>query len=435
MTSRLFSTVTTVVTVAVAVALLLVLLTMRDSARRAFSRGSGNMHFVISAEPDPLTVVLNNIFYARPPRNPMMWKDFEALVARLPIAGGGPGFEDGFAIPIQHGDSYRGFPVLATTPEFFSRFEPVPGKSWAFRAGRAFAGDFEVVAGALAADGAGLRIGGEVELTHGAPSSGSPGGHVHDEFHFKVVGVLEPSGTAHDRALFISLQSAWIVHAQDRLEAEHAAGDDHGHGEEGEEEHLATAADLTEGDRKITGAYLRVMTRTGSNISSAMQGVFNQLRGERGFTVAQPADELRRLFAIVSNFEQILVVIAGVVMVSSGIAIMVALYNSMEQRRRQIAVLRVLGASRARIFGLILTESALLGILGAGAGIALALVGGWAVAAIARRRLGLVLEPWPAPDWLLATAMAAVLLAALAGIIPAVMAYRTSVARNLRPIG
>jgi putative ABC transport system permease protein len=98
-------------------------------------------------------------------------------------------------------------------------------------------------------------------------------------------------------------------------------------------------------------------------------------------------------------------------------------------------VLRVLGASRPRIFGLVLTESAMLGLLGAVSGVVLAVVGGWIVAAMARQRLGLILEPWPAIRPAIAVGLAAILLAALAGLVPAVMAYRTSVARNLKPIG
>lgn len=434
MTARMFSTVTTIITVAVAVALLLVLLTMRDSARRSFERGSGNAHFVLSAEPDPLTAVLNNVFYARPPRVSIPWPRYGQLAAGLPISQGegrrDPAVQDGYAIPIQHGDSFRGQPVMATTPEFLTRFAPVAGSPWAFAQGRAFQFDFEVVLGAAAAARTSLKVGDSIALTHGTADSR---GHVHDDFQFKVVGILAPSGSPHDRALFISLQSAWIIHAQDRLESEHAGGDHHDH--DHDEEHLATAADLTDADRKITGVYIRLATRAGSDASPVMQQVFSRLRAEQGVTVAQPADEIRKLFGIISNIDQILLAMAGVVMVSSGIAIMLALYNSMEQRRRQIAVLRVLGCSRPRIFGLVITESAILGMLGAAAGVLLALAGGWIVAAVMKERLGLVIQPSLSPTWILSIAAATVVLASLAGVVPAVMAYRTAVAKNLRPLG
>jgi putative ABC transport system permease protein len=144
---------------------------------------------------------------------------------------------------------------------------------------------------------------------------------------------------------------------------------------------------------------------------------------------------MRRLFVIVSNVDVIFRAMAVIVLLSSAIAIMLALYNSMNERRRQIAVLRVLGSSRGRIFGLVITESALLGVLGAGAGLVLALVGGIAAAAVLRSRIGLVIRPAWSPDWVLPVLVGAVLLAALAGLVPAVMAYRTSVAKNLKPLG
>jgi putative ABC transport system permease protein len=163
--------------------------------------------------------------------------------------------------------------------------------------------------------------------------------------------------------------------------------------------------------------------------------VFDQLRRDTSITVAQPAQQIENLFKIVSNIDQILLGLAGVVMVSSGIAVMLALYNSMEQRRRQIAVLRVLGCSRPRIFGLVVTESALLGLIGAVAGVALCAIGVRIVAGIMKQRLGLIIETNLPLRWTLVLILATVLLAALAGVIPAVMAYRTSVARNLKPLG
>jgi putative ABC transport system permease protein len=416
---RLFGTITTIITVAVAVGLMLVLLSMRDAGKQAFSRGGGNMHLVVSAERDPMTAVLNNIFYARLPQNFMYWKDYQQLASSLPWE---------WAIPIQQGDSYHGFPVLATTPDFFSKFHPAPDSGWRFDSGHAFEKDLEVVVGCDVASAGGLKLGDSIILTHGMPKRGEHA-HEHDDFKFTVVGVLGRNGTSHDRALFVPLQSAWLLHAQDRLER--AAGPDHDH----EHERIATPEDLTDDDRKITGVYLRVPTREGHDASASLPAFFDHLRKSSAFTVAQPKQEIDRLFAIVGNIDQLLVAMAVVVMVSSGIAIMLALYNSMEQRRRQIAVLRVLGASRGRIFGLVLTESALLGLLGVGVGILGAMGGARILASVLRARLGLVVEPSLALDALVLVGIGTMLLAIVAGIVPAVMAYRTSVARNLRPIG
>lgn len=435
MAVRLFSTVTTVLMVGVAVALMLTLLALRDATRSAFSRGTGNMHLLISADSSPMVSVLNGVFYANPPARPIEWPKFGALSRAAPWE---------FFIPVQQGDSYMGHPVLASTPELFSRFQPNDKEPWALREGRAFDKAFEVVIGSTVARSSGLKLNDRIHLTHGIASSrqGASSGdamqpHVHTDYTYTVVGILNPTGSAHDRALFTDLDSTWIIHAHDRREREHAVehdDHDHAHHEHDHDEPALTAADLTDADRKITGIFARIASRPGSDVSAAIPASAARLRADPTITVAMPSAEINRLFAIVSNIDQIFIAMAVVVIISSGISITLALYNSMEQRRRQIAVLRVLGSSRARIMRLVLIESALLGILGCFLGVAVSFIGGQAGAATLKAQLGIFLDPTLPP---LPTALvvgSTTLLAMLAGLIPAIMAYRTSVAKNLKPI-
>ncbi|MEM7229873.1 MAG: ABC transporter permease [Planctomycetota bacterium] len=507
--SRLFSTTTTVLMVAVSVAMMLVLLTMRDAGYKAFERGSGNMHLLVSRDASPLVSVLNGVFYANPPRNPIEWAKYEEIANKFPLE---------YAIPIQQGDSYSGFPVLSTMPEFWTAYSPhqQPGMTWTWAEGRGFTQAYEVVLGAEVARATGLQLGQEIFITHGIGSSDTDrivppakdshdhghdhhnhghddhghddhdhahddhdhghddhdhahddhdhghddhdhahddhdhghddhdhahddhdhghghghghghhhhdGEHVHDEFPCKIVGILETTGGPHDRAVFTHLDTIWVMHAHDRQLAEDPRAG------------IATLDDLIEEDRLITGIYLRVLGREGSVLSVGMQPVFDALRRDTSITVAEPGNQVGALFRIISNIDDIFLGMAAVVLVSSAFAIMLALYNSMASRRRQIAVLRVLGSSRPKIFGLVVTESAIIGLLGAAAGIILALIGGGLVAAIMKSRLGLVISPELDPTITLTVAVGTVLLAALAGILPAIVAYRTSVARHLKPI-
>ncbi len=450
--ARLFSTVTTAISVAVAVGLMLVLWTMQDAGRRAFQRGSGNMHLLLSRDASGLVAVLNQVFYANPPQKPIDWGSYLALRDRFPLA---------WAIPVQLGDSYRGLPVLATTTEFFTKFEPVEAQPWQLDQGRwfdttpfltlfrrqasdvwppqdegvaaalkALKAEYPLVAGAEAARSRGLQVGTTLYLTHGAP--GAEGAHEHREFTFTVIGVLKPTGSAHDRALFTDLASSWVIHAHDRLSRE------------GPRPEPTSIADLRSSeapgaanDTRITGIYVRLATREGSSVSAMLPQMFDMLRrdGSLGLTPSSPSAEISRLFDIVSNVNIIFKALAAAVLVSGGITIMLALYNSMEQRRRQIAVLRVLGCSRMRIFGLVVTEAAILGILGAIIGIALHIVGVELVGVVLRSRFGISVGGSYDPALMLVIGLVAVVLASLAGIVPAMMAYRTPVARNLRPIG
>ena len=416
MTSRMFSTVTTVVTVGVAVGLMMMLLSMRDAGRQAFIGKTGNAQVLVSRDSSPMVSVLNGLFYANAPARPILFKEYEQLRQSYPFA---------FAVPTQLGDSYRGLPVMATTTDFFTRYSADPTFKfwespdqigWALSEGRLFEKPFEVVLGATAAGQTGLRIGDTISLTHGMPRD--PMAHVHDEYSYEVVGILKPTSTAHDRALFTDLMSSWVLHAHDRRLRD--MGPD-----------TETAAEhVTEADKMITGVLANVGPRT-----AVLPQVLSELRRDAQWTVASPEREVVRLFGIVSTIDQILLGMAAAVMVSSAIGVMLALYNSMEQRRRQVAVLRVLGASRGRIFGLVVTESAMIGAMGAVLGLALAYVGSLVVVEIMRERLGLVFEPTFTPSWLLVTVLATVALATLAGVIPAAVAYRTPVAKNLKPIG
>lgn len=444
--ARLFSTLTTIASVGVAVALMLVLIMMRSAGREAFERGTGNVHLLVSRDASPLVSVLNGLFYAGAPGKPLTYPEYESLKGSLPLE---------WAIPVQLGDSYDGaWPVVATTPEFFTKFEPAEKTAWKCEQGRWFEKNFEVVVGAQAARGARLRVGDRVSMTHGAAGSRGAGSvHVHKEYKYTVVGVLAPTGTNHDRVFFTNLPSAWIIHAHDRIERAAHAGegadddhahedhDDHAHDDHAHDDHekLVTEADLIPEDRKITNVFMRVLTRPGADVGALIPVVMEQMRRDPQFvaaplTVAGPSAEIRKLMVIVGNVDQILFAMAVVVMVSSGVGILLALYNSMEQRRRQIAVLRVLGASQGRIFGLILTESALIGLLGALAGVGVALAGAQVAAGVMRERLGLFIDPaLPAPG-LVGVAIGTLVLACAAGVVPGVMAYRTSVAKSLRPM-
>jgi putative ABC transport system permease protein len=478
--ARRFSTITTALTVAVAVALMLVLTTMRDAGQRAFERGTGNMHVLVSNDSSPLVSVLNAIFYANAPQRAMTMAQYDRLF---------PKDDDGaprdrrveFALPVQQGDSFRGFPTMATTPDFFKFFQPAAGTAgdgstggqpFTFAKGRPFQADFEVVLGSEVARTTGLRPestpgagdASQFFITHGysskrghlpakgdvprpgekarihSHSHGAPGGDptqrpwrepvdegyedIHAQHPFTVVGVLEPTGSAHDRAVFIHLHATWLMHAEEKRFAD--AGE--------AARAAATVADLTPQEKLITGVYVGVRTRKGSDVSASIGPIFASLRADPTLTVALPGQEIRKLFQIVGSVDKVIIAIAAAVMVSSGIAIMLALYNSMEQRRHQIAVLRVLGASALRIFWLIMTESALIGLAGAAAGVLLCLMGMQLVVQAMKRNLGLVFDPAVDPTLMLPILAGTVLLATLAGLIPAVAAYRTPVAKSLRPI-
>lgn len=437
---RRLSTWVTALSVALAVALMLTLLTLRGAGRRAFERGTGNMHIYVSGDASPLVSVLNGVFYANPPQRALAWSVRQKLADDPRIA---------WAIPVQQGDSWRGFPAMATTPEFFEKFQPEVDRPFELAEGAFFRagpeGTYDVVLGARAARESGAKVGDRVQLTHGmvrsaggsAEEGGAHAGHVHDEaeHQFTVVGILRPTQSAHDRAVFITLEATWLIHAAEKREHEHE-GHEHAAGEDHHECDPPTLENLTDDERLITGIYVQVRGRRGSSNAVNVPVIYSELRKDPALTVALPARQIESLFDIVGNVDRIILAIAGVVFVSSGLGILLALYNSMEQRRRQIAVLRVLGATRGRIARLVLGEAVVVGLLGALVGVLIATVGARVAAwALRTSDLGIVIDPVLEPWATGAVVAGAAALALVAGLIPAVAAYRTPVIRNLRPLG
>ena len=415
--TRSFSTTVVVLLVAISAGLLLAILSLRSAGERAFERGTGNAHLLVSRDGSPLVSVLNGLFYANPPKAPLDQAKIAELRASFPWA---------MFVPTAVGDSYRSFPVVATVREFFTAFEPVLGEPWQFAEGRAFDKNFEIVIGDGVARETGLRLGAELVLTHGSGKSREGGedghAHVHEEYKYTVVGILRPTGSPHDRALFSDLESTWILHAFDRFER---AG----------EHRTVTAADLTDEDRVVTGVLLRLPSRDPSSAPPALVSQYDRMRRDGSITVAIPSNEVQRLFSIVKSVDVLFLAMAAATLVSSAVAILLSMINSMAERRRQVAILRVLGASQARIFWLVLTESTIVGLVGAAAGVVVCA----AVLFLATRWLlgahGIVIAPELDARSAVLVAMGTTLLAAIAGIVPSVLAYRTTVARGLRPIG
>jgi len=185
----------------------------------------------------------------------------------------------------------------------------------------------------------------------------------------------------------------------------------------------------------VTGVYVRGVVREGRQASAAIAELASELRRNPTLTVASPASEIDALFRIVNRVDRLLIAMAFVVLVSGAVSIMLALYSSGQMRRREIATFRVLGASRGRIVSWVLAEAVILGAAGAVLGGVVSVVGGHVVAWGLKVQLGLVVEPAISPAAFGLVSAVAIVLAAIAGIAPAILAYRTTVAEHLRPLG
>ncbi len=369
----------TAFSMALGVMLLVSVLSIHGVIERSFqTNASLGYNIILGAKGGKLQLTLNTVYYlSQPIENlpydyymeflPAQRRDEECKNALSPPETSRDGKYAPFvelAIPVCLGDYYGPFRVVGTTPEMFEhlRFGPTGDRRYEFAAGRNFRvhspehGLFEAVVGATAAREMKVKLGDRIATTHGDPE-----GAGHGE-QFAVVGILAPSGTPQDRAVFVNMEGFYLM--EGHAKPMDKAPDSHGHGARSRptsfEEQLALEP-LPLEQREVTA----ILVRTVSPIVGP--GLANQINEGPAAQAVMPVREIYQLFDLfVRPAQMLLLLMSGLICIVSGVSILVSIYNSMSERRHEIAVMRALGAERQTVMVVILWESAILG-LGGGA--------------------------------------------------------------------
>ncbi len=386
---HLLSTVVTALSVALAGGLLMSVWVVKEQSLATFTEVNTGFDAVLGARGSKLQLVLNAIFHLEASPGNVSQADFEAVKANPAVKR---------AIPIAVGDNLRGYRIVGTVPELFSEVEYAPGRRFAFESGRLFQADaHEGILGSFAARKLGLKVGDTFHPAHGLE-------FIEDNQHketYTVTGVLAPTNTPADRVVWIPLEGVETMSGHDPK----AATD--------------VSAVLIQLRTPIAGFQL--------------DGFYNK-RTDR-LTFAFPIGAIvADLFDKIGWFDRVLGLVAYLVALVSAAGILVAIYNSMAARRRDIAILRSLGAHRRTICAAVILEAAAIGLLGMAAAFAVYAGIAGSVAAIIREETGVVLEPWTYHPVMLWAPLAMIALCALGGVIPALKAYRTDIAENLAPV-
>jgi len=405
---RSLVTALTLTGIALSAALICSVLTLRRESEAGFLRESGQYDLVAGAKGSPLQLVLSSVYHLDLPTGNIPYARYQAFLADPRIAS---------AIPLGLGDNYRGYRMVGTDTNLFQladRLDP-QWQLFNLQTGRFFQDDFEAVVGAQVARQTGLKLGDTFVGTHGLVVT--PGSSEHKAFPYKVVGLLSPNGV-NDRAIFVTLASVWRIHSQETAVHRKLAG--------------VVAANDTPlaSDREVTAVLLRLKS-VGLRLWMSQE---IQKRTES--MAAIPVNEMLRLYQqVLAPMQRALLAVAALVVLVSALSITATLYQSAERRRRDLAVLRALGAHPREIFALVVLEAFLLTMLGLAAGW---VVGHGALAAAEpylRDTLGVGVTPW-SMDRIEAIALGAVALGGLlAGLLPAVLAYRREPVSDLTAAG
>lgn len=382
---------------------------VRADVRQHFASAVSGTDLVVGPRTGAVQLLLYSVFRMGQPTQGMRWHSVQAVERDPAVA---------WVVPLSLGDSYRGFPVVGTSAAYFEHFRHGDARRLAFEQGRAFAGVFEAVPGHEVARRLGLRVGDTVVLSHG---SGALPGQEHADKPFVVTGILQRTGTPVDRSLHIGLAGMEALHL-DWVGGVPLPG------------MAVPAARVQEHDLTPTSV---TAVLVGLKQRAQVFGVQRRIAAYAGepLMAVLPGVVLDELWDVVGAGEQALRVLSALVAVVSLAGLGAVIVAGLEQRRRELAVLRSVGCGPRRLFLLLLLESTLVAGLGAALGAALSLAAVAAAGPWLALRYGVELSlSWPDAQqwrWLAAVGLAGT----LAGVLPAWRAYRLSLSDGLQPRG
>lgn len=330
--------------IALATFLLLSLEQLRHDVRQHFAQSVSGTDLIVGARTSSTALMLYAVFRIGNATQNIRWSSVQALSKDPAVA---------WVIPISLGDSFRGYPVVATSSAFFQHFRYGERQPLALAQGRPFSDVFDAVVGAEVAQRLGLQAGQSITLSHG---SGAFQASDHDDKPFTVTGILKRTGTPVDRSVHISLQGMEALHidwvagmpSRDRLSAEQVR-------------------DMELSPRSVTAALVGLKSRSAV---FSMQRSVSEFQAEPLMAVL-PGVALDELWSTLATGEQALELMVWMVAVVSLLGLVAAVSAGLEQRRRELAVLRSLGAGPARVFALLLIEGLFITTAAALAGVGL----------------------------------------------------------------
>jgi len=397
--------------IALATLLLLSLERLRQDVRTSFVQSVSGTDLIVGARASPVQLMLYAVFRIGGATSNLRMDSLRAVASHRAVA---------WMVPLSLGDSHRGFPVLGTTPEYFERFRYGQGKPLVLAQGQRFAGTldglYEAVIGAEVAAGLGYGLGQRIVLSHG--SGGLPGAE-HADKPFGVVGVLARTGTPVDRTVHVSLQAIEAIHLDWvggapmpglRIAPEQAR-----------------KFDLE--PKQVTAALIGLKSRVAV---FAVQRHVNSFEGEPLMAVL-PGVALDELWQLVGLGERALLAMSVLVAVVSLAGLVATVLAGLGERRRELAVLRAVGAGPRHVLALLALEGTLVTLLGALLGAAAAALAVVAAAPWVQATLGITLGGGAptAVQWALWAAVVAA--GILASLVPGWRAYRLSLADGLSP--
>ncbi|GAA4417707.1 ABC transporter permease [Nibrella viscosa] len=379
------------------------LLLLNKQLDEQFAKNIKGIDMVLGAKGSPLQLILSSVYQIDAPTGNIPLAEAERLTRNPMIKT---------AIPLAIGDNYRSFRILGTNKKYLDHYEATVGE------GKLFAEDMEVVIGPRVAEVTGLKIGDTFAGSHGLDEAGE----AHEEAQYKVVGILNRSNTVTDQLILTNISSVWAIHDHHEEGATTPAGTEEGHADEYGDDHDHEAA--ADENREITSMLIQFRNPLGMMLA---RGINNNSK----LQAALPSIEINRLFSLLGVGVDTLRGLAIVIMLISGISVFVSLYNSLKERRYEMALMLSMGATRTQLFGMLLLEGLVLALIGFVLGLLFSRIGLLLFSAGVQHQYHYSLSSFAIlpEEWALLGV--AVLIGLLAAALPAIGVYRMNISRTL----
>ena len=405
--NRKGSVLLTLLAVALSVALFLGVDKARTGAREGFGNTISGTELIVGAPTGSVNLLLYSVFRMGSATAEISWPTYKEIAARPDVD---------WAVPISLGDSHRGFRVMGTTPDYFDHYKYGRNQDLLLAEGEQFEDLFDAVIGADVARELDYTLGSPMVLSHGLGQADFGSGH--ENRPFRVVGILAPTGTPVDQTVHVSLEAITAIHVGWETGAKNPLADNI------TEETIRTF-DLT--PKTVTAIFLG-LKRRGTILTTRRE--INTNRGEPLMAII-PSQALAELWSVTAIAERALLAVSIFVIAVGVVSILTSILTSLNERRREMSILRAVGARPGHIFALLVLEAGLVGFLGAALGILLIHVLLAVVGPLISAHYGISLIGTGPGLTDLYTLLAVTGAALLAGAIPAWMAFRRSLADGL----
>ncbi len=403
------------------------ILLLNTQLKDKFDKNLAEIDLVIGAKGSPLQLILSSMYHIDAPTGNISIKEAKPFLRE-----GHPLIKR--SVPLSVGDSYKGFRIIGTDYSKLEMYEAriAKGKKWQ--------NIYEVTAGAVVCDKLGLDIGSTFFSSHGLNDDEDL---EHEHGQFKIVGILEPTGSVIDQLLLTSSESVWEVHNHENVSASsnkpaNEVDDGHNHdGHDHEHDHshevqdhrsdLSRAHLLEHEDEEITSILIQYTNRTNFQALSMPRNI----NENTDLQAASPAIEINRLYDMMGVGTKALQLLAFLIAIVSAISIFVSLLNSLKQRKYELTLLRVLGGSPGSLLFLILLEGLIMAIIGFGLGMLISHLSLSGFAQNLTEKYNYPFSAWISHGKEGILFLASVGLGLVAAILPAFMAYKTDIRKNL----